>query len=327
MVLTPTVIVTGAGASMSYGFPSGASLTKTIVNELLTREIPVMSGGNVTHVGLKGFIQRVCPSFTPWTLQSFAERLKNCPVDSIDAFVYPDANREFVNAAKVAVAWHLQAVEEEKKCQPTDNEDDWLRYVFRRLITGARRPEDLAANRLTIVTFNFDRVIEYRWMEALRLMFDIGGSELEAAHATLRVVHVHGAILDDLTPSGFQRAPIGTRLTEQVATAAMGRINFIHDDTEPVEEAHSALEQASRVIFLGLSYADLNLDRLGIPRTLGRSPAGMPAPHVFGSCLGLPAGDVKHVENRLRPQPFREPNLVNAKSLGVLLETGALLDG
>ena len=64
-------------------------------------------------------------------------------------------------------------------CAVTNPDDYWLRYLLAKLFDGTKAPEDLRNNSVAIVTFNFDRVVEWHWHEAVISMYGTSGSELE----------------------------------------------------------------------------------------------------------------------------------------------------
>lgn len=287
MITKPTVLVVGAGASVPYGFPTGKELTARIVTTLMD-EGP--------HQGMNRCLERMAAkSRSTVDLTAFGERLKSSGLSSIDAFLQFEHNESLGPAAKAAVAWHIGQCEEEKKCGLVEENGDWLQYLFDMLVEGATTADALGQNRVTIVTFNFDRVIEARWKRVLSSIYP--PSALPAAYASLPVIHVHGSPYGDtINLENLDSHPVGDPITDAIVFEAAERIYFIHDRAEPPPQALAALRSAQVVCFLGLSYADLNLKRLSLPDVLMRDPRAV---QLYGTTLGLLAGEVRGVLRRL----------------------------
>ena len=87
------------------------------------------------------------------TLRDFGEdELSASGQYSVDAFL--EHCPEFLDMGKAAIAFELSKNERRQRLY----EPSWYQYLFNRM---CRRFEDFAANRLTIVTFNYDVHLRY----------------------------------------------------------------------------------------------------------------------------------------------------------------------
>jgi hypothetical protein len=149
--------------------------------------------------------------------------------------------------------------------------------------------DDFAGNKLSIITFNYDRSLEQFFFSALLHRF--GRNEWETAEAIshIPVIHVHGHLGE--LPWKADRAgeirPYTNELTAETLRIASQSIKIIHEDidnTAEFERARSLIQGAQRLFFLGFGYHPKNLQRLGF--VLGR-PAGAGWPYVSGTWQGM----------------------------------------
>lgn len=121
------VLVTGAGASRPYGYPTGEELTREIIEGLRERNSPLSRA-----VGL------AVPEEPD--LRDLARRLAASDRGSVDAFLQPDCNAGLRDAARAAIAWILLS-REKQVSRPQDG--DWIRYLFGAMLDDVRSPDDL----------------------------------------------------------------------------------------------------------------------------------------------------------------------------------------
>src|SRR5229473_2611714 len=98
MITTPTVFILGAGASMPYGFPSGAEMVRDICN---APESELDSFG-----------------VSQTDYHEFATELRNSDQPSVDAFL--ELRRKFERVGKTAIAYHLVRCESLALLRPPD---------------------------------------------------------------------------------------------------------------------------------------------------------------------------------------------------------------
>jgi len=174
MIKDKTVFVLGAGASMPYGFPSGAELSRDIATQLANGQSELfrrlqMNGANLDH------------------MREFPRLFRESGRESIDSFL--QSRTEFRQVGKMAIFHVLANRESENDLFPQDH--DWMRYLLARM-SGAN-PDEFRRNQLRVITFNFDRSFERRLFLAVRANYNLGDAEaFELCSSTVPVHHMHG---------------------------------------------------------------------------------------------------------------------------------------
>jgi hypothetical protein len=156
VITKPTVLVLGAGASKPFGFPAGRELLEIIVKAILSPpfgsfEIRAGVGGRLLGCG-----------FREQDLKDFAIRLQSSQRNSVDAFL--EHQPEFVEMGKAAIVSAL--VPYEQVNQPLMI-GDWYRYLFNEMNTSF---EDFDKNKLSVITYNYDRSLEYFFLQLARIL-------------------------------------------------------------------------------------------------------------------------------------------------------------
>jgi hypothetical protein len=250
MVTAPTVLVVGAGGSIPYGFPSGRDLTKEIIALLsdpgtIARQPP---GLTLTRLG-----------YPEKDIIKFATELQLSRQNSVDAFL--ENRAEFVKIGKAAIAAILIPRERQDKLNGTD---DWYGYLFNRLLLNLKEGAEAP---LTIVTFNYDRSLDYFIYSGFEHSFCLSGAELNRKLFKLKIIHVHGLLcpLPLFAPANVPSRPyINDAGTDAVRVAA-DCIRIVHeagDDDAEFVAARQALQNASRIEILGFGYSAENTRRL-----------------------------------------------------------------
>jgi hypothetical protein len=267
MFTEKTVLILGAGASAPYGFPSGEGLVKEVVQGL-------EQGSRLFEC-----IRELYPKELK---EELAYRLVGAT--SVDAFLEKKENEEFLELGKHSIAAALLPREDEKslfeKYGPM-----WYRQLFALLVDDCPF-ENLAENKLSIVTFNYDRSLEHYLIVALCKRY--GGKRIEEYRDVLRaikVIHVYGKLgrlpweeedgtadppyLGKPVPYGEQalrETQVDTVFAQRdLLTVAAGNIQIISegtDDSDDLKEAVTLLGESSRVFILGFGFHPTNVRRL-----------------------------------------------------------------
>jgi hypothetical protein len=167
-------------------------------------------------------------------------------------------------------------------------------YLFNQLLKSSRGRAQPSSNRVTIVTFNFDRSFEralYLFVRANR-----AAGEAEAIEQLLQIpiYHLHGQLCrpDWLAPPAIGQPACGSRETEShVLRMCAEQMRIVDDevtDNPTLGPALSALEDADAIAFLGFSFHPLNLQKLQIERLKSKL--------VRGTAYKLPVGPRSAVE-------------------------------
>jgi hypothetical protein len=250
MITKPTVFVLGAGASHPYEFPLGEQLVKKIVDGLKERnfsqEVAAAAGG-------------------PDLVKSFADNLGASGRPSIDAFL--ETRREFLGIGKAAIARVLTEYEVDHHVSTNRPTEGWYHYLFNEMLT--RTADRFLDNRLTIVTFNFDRSFERALVLSLQANYALSEHDAAQLAQGIPVHHVHGQLgelwaTDDHTTRPYRPLPpdpVARRIELQKAAR---QIRIVHEEVEgsTLKAAQVALSKAEVICFLGFGYHATNVERL-----------------------------------------------------------------
>ena len=273
MIQKPTVLILGAGASNPYGYPLGGDLVNIIVS--LTSRSGGLAGILADDPGL----------------DDFHTRLQGSDVESIDDFL--ESNPQFSELGKVCIAAAL-TVWGPPVSYTLDPNKNWYRYLWGRLHEGASGSQEFQSNRLSIVTYNYDRSLERYLTRVLVSTFpDLAQSGQPAAAAfaaqTIPIVHLHGSLgdADDTVRLTENR---GSYITLEFFRSAAAGIRIVHEE-KPSEEyarAHDLLSAAQSVHLLGFGYHPTNVRRLDLVKQSQRSTGWT---SWGGTALGLEAAE------------------------------------
>jgi hypothetical protein len=112
--------------------------------------------------------------------------LRECNLPSIDAFL-EYRGEEFESIGKAAIAGTLIPCEIRANLSRTG----WYEYLHSRIIG---RKEDFEWNKLTVVTFNYDRSFEAALFVALQKAYHLSDTETAAYVKVIPVIHVYGQL-------------------------------------------------------------------------------------------------------------------------------------
>ena len=174
MIEEPTVFVLGAGASAPFGFPIGSRLLSLIVGEL---------GQPQTISDLHGYC-----GFGGQEIARFKAALENSGQLSVDAFL--EHRDEFLEIGKVSIAIALIRFEQ-RQTLFGEAKGTWLKYLFGKMNSSF---EKFGENRVSFLTFNYDRTVEEFLFTALFNSYGRSQDECLAQLKHIPIIHLHGAI-------------------------------------------------------------------------------------------------------------------------------------
>jgi hypothetical protein len=298
----PTTLIVGAGASQPYGFPLGDELFDEICSFL--RPDIESNEKKILVAGIGFELDRLV-----W----FRKDLLRSGIRSVDAFL--ESRGEFINEGKAAIACVLVNREiSEHVIERGARQDNWYAYLWSRLRT--EDPAQLSKNRLSIVTFNYDRSLEYFLYHAISATYGLAEDKARNFLGGIPVVHLHGQLGTLREAAGNGRNFSNRRDPEAIKMAAAG-ITIIHeanDGDANFERARGYLAEAQRICFLGFGYHKTNIRRLRISKYSG---------HIYGTTKGLRGPEISEVTKQLE-KPFQnqsqDENLDFLRSYGILLD-------
>jgi hypothetical protein len=177
---------------------------------------------------------------------------------------------------------------------PPGDSGDWYGYLSERLNLYF---DEFEHNKLSIVTFNYDRSLEHYLFTSLLNWHGRSVDDCIEKFAKFPIIHVYGQLGKIPYPQRDcrQYLPFGEdekKVPGAVVGASQG-ITLLHEQESELQEVHNLLTAAERVCFLGFSYHPLNLARLALKDSGGRSR------EVFGTVRNFEVGEVNQTKLRL----------------------------
>lgn len=278
MISEPIVLVLGAGASVPYGFPTGGDMYSLVVAGLRER--------NELHENLMSH-------YTAKDLREFRNALRESGHTSVDTFL--EYRTDLIEIGRKVLATLLIRFEQPDRIFPDSPGDPkfdrhWYPYLYNKLLTDTW--DTFAKNRLAIISYNYDRSLEYFLQKSLSHTFRVPDSMAgPQVTKSVEIVHLHGR-LAPLSHMGEEKEPCrdynNSRAPIEIENASKG-IRIIHEPTESDQQfvqARSLLAQAKLVCFLGFGYARQNLNRLRLNECCANAI-------VIGSRSGLKAAEIE----------------------------------
>ena len=261
MITEETLLILGAGASKPYGFPTGRELRTYIFSEFC----------NDYEKILREYEKRS----ETWILKSmlepkeFAEAFKKSSIPSIDQFLALNPN--FQNVGKIAIATAILKYEKESRFrEDIDNHSkDWYSLLYEKMIEGYSSPnslERLGRNKVSFMTFNYDRSLEHFLYESLWNSFYEEKDKIALSAKKLipfPFVHIYGYIDKPVWDGGSQY-----RVESCYKTIHQLKENIKVIGERPgvqTEEIAKLFAWAKRIFFLGFGFAPENTKVLGLP--------------------------------------------------------------
>jgi hypothetical protein len=269
----PTVLVVGAGALVPYELPSGRRLLEDAINltREIVRELPPLLGVEPEHV------------------QTFLERLHTAECDSIDAMLERHEYDEHLQRAGRGVIAYCLAPYLRRTTMTAPGED-WIKFVWQKMADAAPTFQTLRKNRLHIVTFNFDKVIEAKLTKAITALYGTASDAEVTEYVDMTVLHLNGAI----------EAPPKGPLTEEWIGAAVQDIRVVREPAADLTTnlVTGLIEAAHVVCCLGFGHHRDNISRLGFP---GLRAGQAHFQTIHSTAIGIPAGQLPDIERAYGP--------------------------
>lgn len=271
MITKRTVIILGAGASYPYGFPLGRELFNLVVDDNSSNLQNKMS-----EIG-----------FDPEYLLEFRSALRRSRFPSVDAFL--ESTRSFMDIGKAVMAYFLIRCETEDKLYATANSQDWYRYLYEMM--HSVELDEFANNKISFITYNYDRSLEYCLLNALKSGFpDVSTIKATSILDSIPIIHVHGELgkLKELDSHGRKYHPDTSSEEIKIAMDGIGVVHEDKDNNAAYLKARKELKSAENVIFLGFGYHPKNVERLQLDKNLSTKA------RVLGTIIGMTNDEVRY---------------------------------
>ncbi|MFZ5800689.1 MAG: hypothetical protein ACOY3D_04865 [Candidatus Omnitrophota bacterium] len=251
MIKTKTLFILGAGASQPFGYPTGIELRELI--RLQSRKGPVIHALKLADAAVDWDDKRVDKFITEFSKSSDL---------SIDSFL--EQRKEFMDIGKMTIASYLLPYEVDERLR--ESKDNWYMYLYNRLKSSF---EEFDKNKISFITFNYDRSLEQFLFEALKSRFKRNPQECAAKLKNIPIIHLYGQL--DLLPwQDGEGSPYSQREKNILRIRnACDNIKLITEEREVKEskefqDAYRLIEDAERIYILGFGFDETNLERLNI---------------------------------------------------------------
>ncbi|QDU25805.1 hypothetical protein ETAA8_08770 [Anatilimnocola aggregata] len=254
-----TVLVLGAGASCQYGYPLGGKLVEDLIglhnNEFMRNELAL--------------IGKTCEHY-----KVFEQVLKEAMPPSIDFFL--ETRPDFIEMGKLAIAYKI-LVHEGPNITARGIKSAWYHMLLDAL---GNTPAKIIANKLSIVTFNYDRSLEHFLHTAIKARFNLNDVQAAEVVASIPIVHVYGQI--GLLPwqkgADDAKLPWGCAGTTGTALKASKSIKIICEEntheSPTLVQSRQLLAEADTTYILGFGFHEENCLRLGLDQKSGSRQGG-----------------------------------------------------
>jgi hypothetical protein len=242
------VLILGAGASQAYGFPLGVTLRDQVCRLLVTIPYSLI----MQQLGF----ERAATS-------AFVKDLSRSGFPSVDAFL--EARQRYLDIGKAAIALVLLPYEQPDHLFPPHvrHANHWYEYLINEMGVGTSAWKN---NRLTVLTFNYDRSFEHYFTSVIRQRAAVSERKAANLFKQVTIVHLHGQ-LGKHPGLGRNPVPYGVQLTPKLILRAAKGIRVISeagDSLSTFRRARRFLLDAKRVYFLGFGFAQVSIERLGV---------------------------------------------------------------
>lgn len=312
-----TLFIVGAGASYDYGLPVGNALA----NEIRLRAMALASGNNLTDLGKVGeHLMNRYPNIVDRTpkmaaLKKIAERIY--PAASIDRFIEQNNHDQSVTEmGKVLIASCIADAEasgslsldagEKVELFASPVSASWCDAFLKFLVRGEHwtSVDEMLGRNYSVVCFNYDRCLERYLISGLQQAFGLRYSAAwDLVYNKLKILHPYGQLgrLPSKAPEGDDGIAYGCRLTDPWVMAKNIR-TFTEQSTDRSGDAevYKAIDRADRIVFLGFSFEQLNMEMMRIYPSKRR--------RVFASAFGIEPSQESELSSRIRNMLGVEPD-------------------
>lgn len=267
-----TAIILGAGASVHYGFPTGAGLIDAIISStrfpwintyLLGGDFSLFDSNKVGRFG------KILREYDPLSIDSFLS-------------LYTD-NQEIIEIGKQLIAHTIIKKQDPYKFSRS-NKENWYKYLYESIFRDNFQ-QKIENDNFRIITFNYDLSLEYFFHSRLEKDPSLSSSEaweiFLAFHS--KIHHVYGSVYDYLTinkevplcgTSSISRYSGSMTWAEKANHPPFQETSIFHNNIRVIGDERTVdqnlenfseyLNQAERVFVLGYGFDDTNNGILGL---------------------------------------------------------------
>jgi hypothetical protein len=255
MINENVLFIIGAGASVDYGFPSGEKLINDIISKL--------DDGN--------FGEDLYGTFptSKKQIRSFREHIEAARLESIDLWLR--RNPSYSQIGRICIADEILKCEREYT-----RVNGWFESFWRKMVNGIHSFNELCnspPNNILFITFNYDRMIEKLYYDALNATFFEQISQINNKEANiLRIIgpksairHVYGKCgeLEWQAKDNKSVCKFGGELSGGNLVEVANNISFLGQNNKNTDYYKLISNfRPKKIFFLGFGFGEENLELL-----------------------------------------------------------------
>lgn len=325
MITDKTVLILGAGASRPYGYPLMDDLRDDIIDNFEGQYVQYIrkheeSVGRPEDSSMTNDITNIAGA----RARAFIKKFNGSHL-IIDEFLAEDANKDFREIGKIAIASSIVAYENNSKFrgETLKEQGDWYTSFYRQLFRTLPpdQKHQIWDHKFSVVTFNYDRSFEYFLSNSLLNTFRSHTDLIQEKLNEIDIVHVYGQLLKlpwqydkpwEKDPGYYDYKNI--ERFEEIDRCAKN-IDIMYStrqDSLRVKKAQELISNAKRLIFLGFGFDNFNMETLGFPPILDKGH------DLFWTQIGLEERKINYLKKLFLPNGVtttRKPVNGNSKKL------------
>lgn len=316
MIDEETVFILGSGSSKPYGFPTDADLRMRIIEDFSNDylRIPYTSDFNSSF-------EKFERSKRTANAEEFIERLRNTQgTATIDEFI--SINKKFECIGKTAIQHYLLEYERNYLEYRFNNYDsDWFEIILSEMLSECKKsknPSSMDFNKVSFLTFNYDRLIEYLFTIQFISLFKEKLNDNKYRNTIYsfiyyKIIHLFGSIgkLTSIDKTDNPQDKIFGEVIDnyEYMKESLKNIKLIKDGLQNLFRIKNRLKNAKKIFFLGVGYIENNMKLLDLESNLNFDDP----PQIYSTAYGKSSKKIKELKNQYFnfnkkiPTPIIEP--------------------
>lgn len=291
MISENTVLILGAGASKPYGFPTARELRKDIIfNAIPLLKKYADENGKGADFDSHPYVKSV---------KEFIEVFKNSSTSSIDLFL--SRNKDYYGIGKDIITLLLANYELNSKFREEieKTENDWYFYFYETITKDLIKSEEISRlieNKVSIITFNYDRSFEHFLHESLLNSFRGKANDIQEFMRSFKIIHVYGILAPLPWESIEGNVKYGSKNLMDYYADYSKNLQIIYEERKSkTEEIVELITNANKIFFLGFGYAEENLEAIGFNKPILKKEQ-----RIYGTALDLTEQEIVKHSYKLR---------------------------
>lgn len=297
MIEEQTLFILGAGASNCFGYPTGYKLNDNLINELSSFDEVFFSNKNGFYYDGEHFYDNS-------NLLRFSKIYNDSHPTLVDYFLAknPDPLIKKIGIYGIALSLINAEIIHSNKTSYSFNGDDWFSVLFNRMtsdILDVNAIERFKLNKCSFITFNYDRLLEQLFYEALTSNYGIIYTDVKNLMSEIKIIHTFGRLpllLYEKSDSDQDSFQYGKEPTNLFIEKTLKNIITIHERKNNIEEIDNLIMNAQRIFILGFGFAEENMGLLNFKKNF-TSPKD-----VNVTTIGISQKKRDHIKGKYFPE-------------------------